>query len=87
MLYEVITPEKRGRKKEQTIIGHMAAGKDSLSCIVDIAVMQSLNTKGDVKDVVKNYGMILVDECHHVPAVTFEQILKKVTAKYIYGLV
>jgi superfamily II DNA or RNA helicase len=64
----------------------MAAGKDRLSCIVDIAVMQSLNTKGDVKDVVKNYGMILVDECHHVPAVTFEQILKKATAKYIYGL-
>jgi superfamily II DNA or RNA helicase len=78
--------EKRGRKKEQNIIGHMAAGKDRLSCIVDIAVMQSLNTKGDVKDVVKNYGMILVDECHHVPAVTFEQILKKATAKYIYGL-
>lgn len=80
------SPEKRGRKKEQNIIGHMAAGKDRLSCIVDIAVMQSLNTKGDVKDVVKNYGMILVDECHHVPAVTFEQILKKATAKYIYGL-
>ena len=48
--------------------------------------MQSLNNKGDVKDLVKNYGMILVDECHHVPAVTFEQILKKATAKYIYGL-
>nr|WP_319495302.1 DEAD/DEAH box helicase family protein [uncultured Desulfobacter sp.] len=79
-------PEKRGRKKEQNIIGHMAAGKDRLSCIIDIAVMQSLNNKGDVKDVVKNYGMILVDECHHVPAVTFEQILKKATAKYIYGL-
>ena len=79
-------PEKRGRKKEQHIIGHMAAGKDRLSSIVDIAVMQSLNTKGDVKEVVKNYGMILVDECHHVPAVTFEPILKKATAKYIYGL-
>ncbi|WP_320043425.1 DEAD/DEAH box helicase family protein [uncultured Desulfobacter sp.] len=78
--------EKRGRKKEQNIIGHMAAGKDRLSCIIDVAVMQSLNTKGDVKDAVKNYGMILVDECHHVPAVTFEQILKKATAKYIYGL-
>jgi len=78
--------EKRGRKKKQNIIGHMAGGKDRLSGIIDIAVMQSLNTKGDVKDVVKNYGMILVDECHHVPAVTFEQILKKATAKYIYGL-
>jgi len=79
-------PKQRGRKKEQSIIGHMAAGKDRLSSIVDIAVMQSLNTRGDVKEVVKNYGMILVDECHHVPAVTFEQILKKACAKYIYGL-
>ncbi|NDY71467.1 helicase [Desulfobacter hydrogenophilus] len=79
-------PKKRGRKKELNIIGHMAAGKDSLSSIVDIAVMQSLNTKGDVKEAVQNYGMVLVDECHHVPAVTFEQILKKTTAKYIYGL-
>ncbi len=79
-------PKKRGRKKEQSLIGHMAAGKDRLSSIIDIAVMQSLNTKGDVKEAVKNYGMIIVDECHHVPAVTFEQILKKATAKYIYGL-
>lgn len=79
-------PKKRGRKKEQSIIGHMAAGKDRLSSIVDIAVMQSLNTKGEVKEAVKNYGMIIVDECHHVPAVTFEQILKKAAAKYVYGL-
>ena len=79
-------PKKRGRKKVQRIIGHMAAGKDRLSSIVDVAVMQSLNTKGEVKDAVKNYGMIIVDECHHVPAVTFEQILKKAAAKYIYGL-
>ena len=79
-------PHKRGRKKEQNLIGHMAAGKDRLSTIVDVAVMQSINTKGDVKDIIKNYGMILVDECHHVPAVTFENILKKADAKYIYGL-
>ena len=41
-----------------------------------------LNTMG-VKDVVKNYGMVLVDECHHVPALMFEQVLKSVNAKYI----
>ena len=79
-------PKRRGRKKERHIIGHMAAGKDRLSSIVDIAVMQSLYSKGTVKENVKNYGLIIVDECHHVPAVTFEQILKQATAKYIYGL-
>ena len=79
-------PIRRGRKLEQNVIGHMAAGKNRLSSIVDVAIMQSMNTEGDVKEVVKNYGMIIVDECHHVPAVTFEQILKKATAKYVYGL-
>jgi superfamily II DNA or RNA helicase len=79
-------PKRRGRKKERHIIGHMSAGKDRLSSIIDVAVMQSLYKKGTVKEAVKNYGMIIVDECHHVPAVTFEQILKQATAKYIYGL-
>ncbi len=79
-------PKKRGRKKEQNVIGYMAAGKDRLSSIVDIAIMQSMNINGDVKEMIKNYGMIIVDECHHVPAVTFEQIFKHATAKYIYGL-
>lgn len=79
-------PKKRGGKKEQQIIGQLSAGKDRLNLIVDVAVMQSLYRKGFVKEVIQNYGMILVDECHHVPAVTFEQILKKATARYIYGL-
>ncbi|MBT3179086.1 MAG: DEAD/DEAH box helicase family protein [Desulfobacula sp.] len=79
-------PQKRGRKKEQNLIGHMAAGKDKLSSIVDVAIMQSMNVKGVVREAVKNYGMIIIDECHHVPAVTFEQILKNAPAKYIYGL-
>jgi superfamily II DNA or RNA helicase len=80
-------PDKtKGRQKAQAGIGHMAAGKDRLNSIVDVAIMQSLITRGDVKEAVQNYGMILVDECHHVPAVTFEQILKKAAAKYVYGL-
>ncbi len=79
-------PRRRGRQIEQAIIGHMAAGKDRLSSIIDVAIMQSMISGGDVKEAIKNYGMILVDECHHLPAVTFEQILKKAAAKYIYGL-
>jgi len=79
-------PKKRGRKKELSLIGYMGAGKDRLSSIIDIAIMQSMNIRGNVKDAIKNYGMIIVDECHHVPAVTFEQILKHATAKHIYGL-
>ncbi len=83
---EPIIEQKRGRKKKLELIGRLGAGKDQLSGIIDIAIMQSLNYAGDVKDCVKNYGMIIVDECHHIPAFSFEQILKKANAKYIYGL-
>lgn len=83
---EVPTEKKRGRKKQQSVIGQIGAGKNSLSGIIDIAVMQSLNRQGEVKDCVKNYGMIIIDECHHISAVSFEQILKKTNARYVYGL-
>ncbi len=79
-------PKKRGRKKKTNIIGRLGAGKDNLNKIVDVAIMQSLITGGVVKDCIKDYGMIIVDECHHVPAVNFEQILKNAPARYIYGL-
>ncbi|WP_330389453.1 DEAD/DEAH box helicase [Geosporobacter ferrireducens] len=78
--------KKRGRKKVKSIIGQLGAGKDNLSGIIDIAVMQSLNRMGEVKDCVKNYGMVIVDECHHVSAFSFEKILKSINARYIYGL-
>jgi len=77
---------KTGRKKQLEIIGQLGGGKDRLSGIVDVAIMQSLNISGEVKECVKNYGMVIVDECHHIPAFSFEQILKKTNSKYIYGL-
>ena len=78
--------KKRGRKKKADVIGQLGAGKNSLSGIVDIAVMQSLSRKGEVKEYVKNYGMVIADECHHASAFTYEQILKTTPAKYVYGL-
>jgi superfamily II DNA or RNA helicase len=78
--------KKRGRKKVRSIIGQLGAGKSTLNGIIDIAVMQSLNRMGEVKECVKNYGMIIIDECHHVSAFSFETILKNSNAKYVYGL-
>ncbi len=81
-------PKKRGRKKKQHLIGQIGSGKNTRSGIVDIAIMQSL-FEGDekaVKSFVADYGMVMVDECHHVAAFTFESILKTVEAKYVYGL-
>lgn len=85
-LPEVIEVKTKGRKKVNSTIGQLGAGKDNLSGIIDIAVMQSLNRMGEVKDCVKNYGMIIVDECHHISAFSFETILKSSNAKYVYGL-
>lgn len=81
-----IEEKKRGRKRAPTVIGQIGAGKENLTGIIDIAVMQSLNRMGEVKDCIKNYGMIIVDECHHVSAYSFETILKNANAKYVYGL-
>ncbi|MDG0810359.1 DEAD/DEAH box helicase [Cohnella rhizosphaerae] len=53
---------------------------------MDIAVIQSLNQKGNVKEYVEEYGQIIVDECHHISAFSFEQVLKKAKAQYVLGL-
>ena len=79
-------PKGRGRHKAWSPIGVLGAGKDALSGIVDVAVMQSFVNGDDVKGLVRNYGMVIVDECHHVSAVNFEKILKFANARYVYGL-
>ncbi len=83
---EAVLKTKRGRKKKRTIIGQLGSGKNNLNGIVDIAVMQSLVRNGGVKECIKNYGMIIADECHHASAFTYEMILKAATARYVYGL-
>jgi superfamily II DNA or RNA helicase len=67
-------------------IGIIGGGKEKRSGKIDIAVIQSLNHKGIVKDYIQEYGHIIVDECHHISAFSFEQVLKKSTAKYMLGL-
>lgn len=79
-------PKRRGRCKERSIIGQYGAGKDTRSGVIDIAILQSVCQKGEVKPFVRDYGMVLVDECHHVPAVGLERVLKEIAARYVYGL-
>jgi len=54
--------------------------------MIDVGMIQSLNQKGIVKDILAEYGQIIVDECHHSFAFSFEQVLRQVKAKYILGL-
>jgi superfamily II DNA or RNA helicase len=54
--------------------------------MIDVAVIQSLQRKGVVHDFVAKYGHVIVDECHHLSAFTFEGVLRQIKAKYVLGL-
>ncbi len=68
------------------VVGTIGGGKAKPTGKIDIAVMQSVSRQGEVSPLVENYGQVIIDECHHVGAVSFDAILKKVKAKYILGL-
>ncbi len=67
-------------------IGKIGAGKNTPNNRLDVAMIQSLVRKGEVRDLVAGYGQVLVDECHHLPAVSFERVLNEVKARYVVGL-
>ena len=67
-------------------IGQIGGGRRRAIGIVDVAIIQSLNRKQVVDDLVANYGHVIVDECHHLSAVSFEQVLRQVKARYVTGL-
>ena len=71
---------------EKGVIGVIGGGKRKPSGQIDVAVMQSLVRAGEVSELVEGYGQVIVDECHHVSAVSFEDILKRVKARYVLGL-
>lgn len=64
-------------------IGFLGKGKNKLNGQIDVATMQSLKNSPDI---INDYSFVIVDECHHIPAVTFEQIVKQFAGKYILGL-
>ena len=70
----------------QSPIGQTGSRKNTATGIIDIALVQSLVRDNEVNDMVKNYGMVIVDECHHVPSVNYEKALGAVNARYVYGL-
>ncbi len=67
-------------------IGLVSGGRDKRTGVIDIALLQSLQRKGEVKDFVADYGHIIADECHHLSAFSFEQVMRQAKAKFILGL-
>ena len=68
------------------VVGTIGGGKAKPTGKIDIAVMQSLSRQGEVNSLVENYGHVIVDECHHIGAASFDAILKQAKAKYVLGL-
>lgn len=77
---------KSKRKKDKSPIGVLCSGKNTIHGIIDIALIQSCLEENEIKPFVRDYGMVIVDECHHVSSVSFEQVLKQVRAHFVYGL-
>ena len=70
-------------KKE---VGQIGGGKNKSNGVIDIAMVQSMDLTNGVDDRIMDYGFVIVDECHHVGAVSFEKVLAQVKAKYVLGL-
>jgi superfamily II DNA or RNA helicase len=67
-------------------IGRIGGGKNRPTGTIDVAMMQSLVREGAVNEGVGEYGQVIVDECHHVPAVSFERVLASARARFVVGL-
>jgi superfamily II DNA or RNA helicase len=67
-------------------IGRVGAGQRKPNGRLDVAMIQSLVHQGKVVDLVSGYGHVIVDECHHLPAISFERVLSEVKARYVTGL-
>ena len=88
----VRTPKGRISKRQPPLIGQIGGGKTAISRLIDIASFQSLSGKDPqtgeslAKEFVRDYSLIICDECHHAAAPQLELVLKSAPAKYVYGL-
>ena len=78
---------KTGRvKKRKSIIGKLYTGHNSMTGIIDVAIFSSLGRGAEIDPIIEQYGMVIMDECHHGAAQTVEDVIGSAKAKYVYGL-
>lgn len=78
---------KTGRKKKRDrVIGILHGSKNTLTGIVDVAMVGSMYNRGKFNDFINSYGMVIMDECHHAASNTSMELLQKINAKYVYGV-
>jgi superfamily II DNA or RNA helicase len=68
------------------MVGSLGGGKSRLNGRLDVAVLQSVVRAGEDTQILQRYGQVIVDECHHIPAESFEAVLRAVPARYVLGL-
>ena len=73
-------------RKRKSLIGKIQGSHDSSTGIIDIAMVGSLFKKDEPHPLLKDYGLIITDECHHSASTTFKRVLKAVQAKDVYGV-
>jgi hypothetical protein len=79
-------PAHAGTSSDEKTIGMVGGGKRRANGQLDVAMIQSLVHHGTVDDLVAEYGQVIVDECHHVPAASCERVLSEAKARYLVGL-
>lgn len=78
---------KTGRKKKRgCAIGILHGNKNTLTGIIDVAMVGSMYGKGNFNELINSYGMVIMDECHHAASHTSMELLQKINAKYVYGV-
>lgn len=77
---------RTGRKRKKNVIGSYYGNQKRLSQLVDVATIQTLSRLKNVAEFTQAYGMVIVDEVHHLAAVTFDEVVKQIAAKFIYVL-
>ena len=78
---------KTGRKKKRSsVIGILHGSKNTLTGIVDVAMVGSMYAKGKFNERINSYGMVIMDECHHAASAISMELLQKIGSRYVYGV-
>ena len=78
---------KTGRtKKRKSLIGNLQGAHDTLTGIVDVAMIRSLKKKDGFHPMLKEYGQVYFDECHHAASDSAIEVLQEINAKFVYGV-
>jgi superfamily II DNA or RNA helicase len=78
---------KTGRiKKRKSLIGNLQGAHDTLTGIVDVAMIRSLKKKDGFHPMLKEYSQVYFDECHHAASDSAMEVLQEINAKYVYGV-